>query len=213
MKMYKKSDLTLNHGMLVSKDGDIVLPDPLIVGQANQLETLVQKAAYLMAQPEATPMPSLDGFERKSIKDSDSRKFKVTTPTIDSKVDEAMRIMDELDDAKVADKANSMLDDFGSFVDFVTQDFVVDCGSQLCLFDTPMMGDVLKLTEADVVNAIAYVCGMTEDDDKAVKERRIYASEMSDEEVDALLGILANHDEDVAKVVANAVAEDEADEE
>lgn len=208
MKMYKKSDLVLNHGLLVSKDGDIVLPDSVIVEQANRLETLVQKAAYLMAQPEATPMPSLDGFERKSIKDSDSRKFKATTPTIDSKVDEAMRIMGELDDAKAADKANSMLDDFDSFVDFVTQDFVVDCGNQLCLFDTPMLGDVLKLTEADVVNAIAYVCGMTEDDGHA-KMKSIYASEMSDDEIDTLLGIIANHDEEAAKILA----EDEASEE
>lgn len=165
MKMYKKSKLTLNHGLLVSKDGDIVLPDYRIVQQANALETMIQKAAYLMAQPEATPMPSLDGFERRSIDDSETRKFKVDTPTMDAKAEEAMKLMDEIDDMATADKANAMLDDFKSFLDFVTQDFVVDGGDQLYKFDTPMLGDVLKLTETDVVNAIAYVCGMAEEKD------------------------------------------------
>lgn len=168
MKMYKKSDLTLNHGLLVTKDGDIVLPDPRIVWQANKLETKVQKAAYLMAQPEATPMPSLDGFERRSINDSESRKFTVDTPVMDANTEEAMKLMNEIDDMTKADQANIMLDDFKSLLDFVTQDFVIDCGDQLYKFDTPMLGDVLKLDETDVVNAIAYVCGMTteKDDDE-----------------------------------------------
>lgn len=165
MKMYKKSDLTLNHGLLVSKDGDIILPDSRIVYQANALETMVQKTAYLMAQPEATPMPSLDGFERRSIDDSESRKFTVDTPVMDAKAEEAMKLMDEIDDVATANKANTMLDNFKSLLDFVSQDFVIDCGDQLYKFDTPMLGDVLKLDEADVVNAVAYVCGMTEESD------------------------------------------------
>lgn len=168
MKMYKKSELTLNHGLLVSKDGDIVLPDYRIVRQANALEDMVQETAYLMAQPEATPMPSLDGYKRVSIDDSETRKFTVDTPTMDAKAEEAMKLMDEIDDTATADKANSMIERFKPLLDFVSQDFVVDCGDQLYKFDTPVLGDVLKLTETDVVNAIAYVCGMTEerDDDK-----------------------------------------------
>lgn len=165
MKMYKKSDLTLNHGLLVSKDGDIILPDHRIVEQANALEDMVQKTAYLAAQPEATPMPSLDGFKRRSIDDSESRKFEVDTPTMDAKAEEAMKLMGEIDDMATAGKANAMLDDFKSLLDFVTQDFVIDCGDQLYKFDTPMLGDVLKLDEADVINAIAYVCGMVEESD------------------------------------------------
>lgn len=208
MKMYKKSDLTLNHGLLVSKDGDIILPDYRIVQQANALEDMVQETAYLMAQPKATPMPSLDGFERRSIDDSESRKFTVDTPIMDAKSDEAMKLMDEIDDMATANKANSVIDRFKTLLDFVTQDFVVDCGNKLYKFDTPTLGDVLKLTEADVVNAIAYICGMTEDDDH-VETKRIYASEMSDDEIDTLLGIIANHDEEAAKILA----EDEASEE
>lgn len=201
MKMYQKSDLTLNHGLLVSKDGDIILPDPRIVHQANELEDMAQKAAYLMAQPEATPMPSLDGFKRVSIDDSESRKFEVSTPVMDAKADEAMKLMDEIDDKATANKANSMIDHFEPLLDFVSQDFVIDCGNQLYKFDTPVLGNVLELTEADVIKVIAYVCGMTEEGDKP-GIKRIYASDMSDEEVDALLGIIAKHDDDFAQMLA-----------
>lgn len=206
MKMYKKSDVMLNHGLLVSKDGDIILPNYLIVQQANSLETLVQKAAYLSTQPKATPAPSLDGFERVSIDDSKSRKFEVFTPTMDAKADEAMKLMDELDDVATANAANAMLDDFKEFLDFVTQDFVIDCGDQLYKFDTPTLGNVLDLTEADVIDAVAYACGMTKKDEGAKK--RIYAEELSDDEFDQLLGIIANHDDDVAKMIAEDKAYD-----
>lgn len=207
MKMYKKSDVTLNHGLLISKDGDIILPNYLIVKQANSLETLVQKMAYLSAQPKATPAPSLDGFERVSIDDSKSRKFEVSTPVMDAKADEAMKLMDEIDDVTTANAANAMLDDFKEFLDFVTQDFVIDCGDQLYKFDTPTLGNVLELTEADVVDAVAYVCGMTKKDEESAK-KLIHAEELSDKEFDQLLGIIANHDDEVAKMLAEDKAYD-----
>lgn len=202
MKMYKKSDLTLNNGLLVSKDGDIVLPDFRIVQQANGLETMVQKAKYLMSQPEATPMPSLDGFERMSISDNESRKFEVSTPVMDAKAEEAMKLMGEIDDMATVEKANAMLDDFKTLLDFVSQDFVIDCGDQLYKFDTPVLGNVLELTEEDVVKAIAYICGMAEETDGECGKRRIHGSELSDEEFDQLIGIIANHDDEFAKMIA-----------
>ena len=162
MKMYKKSDLTLNNGLLVSKDGDIILPDIRIVDQANKLETLAQQSAYLMTQPEATPMPSLDGFKRVSIKDNDGVKFTATTPLMDKKVEEAMAIMDELDDLATVKQANNMLHEFNALLEFVGNDFVVDCGSELYCFDTPMIGSVLDLTKDDIVNVVASACGMTD---------------------------------------------------
>lgn len=162
MKMYKKSELNLNNGLLVSKDGDIVMPDICIVNQANYLETLLQETEYLAKQPEATPMPSLDGFKRTSIKDS-KVKFTATTPLMDMKQHEAMAIMDELDDMLLAERANNMLDDFKDLIDFVDNDFVVDCGSDLYYFDTPMLGSVLELDKEGIVDVIAHVCGMNKD--------------------------------------------------
>lgn len=163
MKMYKKSDLTLTNGLLVSKDGDIILPSISIVDQANRLETMAQQSAYLMTQPEATPMPSLDGFKRVSIKDNDGVKFTATTPLMDQKAAEAMAIMDELDDLATVKQANNMLHEFAALLEFAGNDFVVDCGNELYCFDTPMIGSVLDLTKDDIVNVVASICGMAED--------------------------------------------------
>ena len=162
MKMYKKSELAINHGLLVSNDGDIVLPDGRIIDQANELETLAQQAEYLRRQPEATPMPTLDGFERMSIKDN-GVKFNAVTPLMDKKSKEAMELMSELDDIATVDQANGMLARFDVLLDFINQDFVVDCGDALYCFDTPTLGSVLELTKDDVANVIAKACGMVED--------------------------------------------------
>ena len=155
MKLYKKSDLSINNGLLVSKDGDIVLPDIKIVNQANELELLIQQYAYLADQPEATPMPSLDGFERASIKDGIKGWFSVKTPTLDKKFDEAMAIMDEIDGQAKAERANKMLDAFADLIEFVEGDSVIDCGNELYCFDTPVLGNVLELTKDDILDYIA----------------------------------------------------------
>lgn len=159
MKLYKKSDLTLDaSGLLVTKDGDIVLPDIRIVDQANELETQLQMAEYLKAQPEATPMPTLDGFRRASIKDGSHGWFEVKTPTLDAELDKAMAIMDEIDGQSKANTANSMLKGFEALIEFVDGDSVIDCGNELYGFDTPLLGSVLELTKADVIDAIRFLC-------------------------------------------------------
>lgn len=164
MKMYKKSDLTIVNGLFVALNGDIVMPDFRIVCQANELETLAQKAEYLAAQPAASPMPTLDGFERKSIKDS-TVKFTTRTPFMDMKAAETMAIMDELDDCKVVEQANSLIDDFATLIEFAGDDFVIDCGGDmLACFDTPTLGSVLDLKREDIVSVIATVCGMEQDE-------------------------------------------------
>lgn len=200
MKVYKKSDLTINHGLLVSKDGDIVIPDIAIVNQANRLETMLQEAMYLNDQPKAQPMPSLNGFERKSIKDSMRQKFEADTPIMDAKQKEALALMDEIDDVTTVNQANELMTQLDRLVEFVGQDFVIDCGNELYCFDTPIIGNVLDLTIDDVSKAVAYVCGMVEENE-AAGPKHLYADELDDDEFDALLGILANHDPEVAKLV------------
>lgn len=168
MKMYKKSDLSLINGMLVSVEtSDIIMPDINVVKQANALETIAQKAKYLAAQPEATPMPSLKGFERKSIKDDliDGVKFEVKTPGLDFKAAEAMALMSELDDVETTNKANAMLDKFTELLAFVKNDFVIDFGGSAPVFDTPTLGSILELTQQDIVDVIAMASGLEKDDD------------------------------------------------
>jgi hypothetical protein len=201
MKMYKKSDLVLINGTLVSEStGDVIVPSPAIVLQANELETLSQKAKYLSAQPDATPMPSLDGFKRKSINDNDDTKFSVDTPHLDRQAYETMMMLDEMDDTCVVNKANEMLKDFSDLVTFVKNDYVVDCaGGNFATFDTPTLGSVLELTVDDIMNVVAMACGL--ESEEPTKMKRIGAEDLSEEEKAMLLSIIANHDEEAAKIL------------
>ena len=171
MKMYKKSDLVLVDGMLVTKDGDIVMPDKAVIFQANELETLSQKAKYLADQPEATPMPSLEGFKRASVSDKviDDAKFEATTPLIDIEAARTLAIMDELDDIKTVDEANKMLAKFADLLAFVKADYMIDCGVQgiIELFDMPTLGSILELTQKDITAVVAMASGLQGDDDCA----------------------------------------------
>jgi hypothetical protein len=201
MKMYKKSDLKLVNGLLVTEDGEVVMPDVRVVRQANELETLWQKAEYLAKQPSAQPMPSLDGFKRKSIHDTDAL-FTVTTPLMDRKAEEAVALMDELDDMATCEKANALLSEFSALLRFVREDVVLGCGGEVpYLFDTPNLGSVLELTEQDLVDVIAEACGMEQmpkvDD---MEHRRIYAEDLEEDDLETLLNIIKKHDPDAAKV-------------
>lgn len=195
MKMYKKSVLSLIDGMLVSPDGDIVSVDSAIVSQANKLETLLQQGKYLMAQPEATPAPSLDGFERKSAFDISEAKFNVSTPNLDAKAEETMALMDELDDMAIASKANEMIEEFRELISFAKADYVIDCGVPVCLrFDTPTIGSVLELTPKDVSNVVALVNGMEMNGVEEVPIHRIInAEDLDADDVEALRDIISKH--------------------
>ena len=169
MKMYEKSELTLVNGRLVDKDKNVIAVNPNIVHEANNLETRAQKTDYLLAQPAATPMPTLDGFKRKSSKDT-GVKFNTTTPLMDAKMQETMDLMDELDDMALADKANAMLDDFKHLIEFAQNDYVVsEDGIFGCTnaFDMPTLGSVLELTVDDICNVVALAVVMKPDGTKA----------------------------------------------
>ena len=167
MKMYKKSDLSLVNGLLVTTDGDVVSVNPAIVHQANELETLAQKIAYLKGQPKATPMPSLDGFER--VSDQKGHEFVAETPIIDIETAKTLAMMDELDDMNAAQQANEMLGQFTDLLQFVDNDYVLDCGCPTDKFDMPLLGNVLELTEDEVIEVIGEANGIDvekEEDDE-----------------------------------------------
>lgn len=159
-KIIKKSQLTFVDGMLV-KDDDVICIEPSIIHQANMLETLAQKTAYLAAQPDYSPVPSLDGFEREYAGDKLCQ-FTASTPILDSKVKEAMDIMDELDDVTTANQANSMLDNYRELYEFCSVDYVVGSldKANVIQFDLPTLGNPLDLTTDVIENVIAAACGM-----------------------------------------------------
>ena len=160
MKMYKKNDLSFVDGMLVTEDGKVVVPSAKIVMQFNAFETMCQRHDYLVDQPDYSPAPSLDGFKRKSAFGHNGG-FSAKTPLLDAKVEDTMKLLAEIDGANAAEQANDLLDEFERMILFICNDYVVDLGdgAELIKFDTPTLGDPLKVTEADVVAAISAICG------------------------------------------------------
>lgn len=161
IKMYKKSELNFKNGMLATADGDVIVPDPKVVAQANQLETMAQRGAWLKEQPEMCAGPDFSKFERKSIKDEEINKFVCETPLLDKKAEESIALMDELDALEVCDKLNEVQSQFKELFAWVGDDTVLSDDSRaLSTFDTPTLGNPLEWDKDDVQNFIAEAHGM-----------------------------------------------------
>lgn len=170
MKMYKKSELKLVDGLLLAKDGTVVTPVGDVVHQANELDTMVQKAIYLHAQPEATPMPSLDGFERVSNFDM---KYALTadTPTLDKRAEEAVQLMDELDDLKRVKEVNKFLEEYSELVRFAEAEQVVCSEADAPeVFDTPTLGNPLDLTPELILKSVGIIYGIATVSDRFAED-------------------------------------------
>lgn len=215
MKMYSKSDLHLFNGLLVSDiNSEIVMPDVNVVKQANALETLAQKVAYLAKQPSAVEAPSLDGFVRESINDGviDDAKFEVSTPLLDIEAAKSMAMMDEIDDMQTVKQANKLLDRFKDLLLFVSDDcFVGTSDGTVMKFDTPTLGSVLELTKDDVISVVAAVAGLEKEDDTGLMHKVIPSDELDDEDIEALISIIKKHDEN-AEVVPESIKINKYDE-
>jgi hypothetical protein len=218
--MYTKKQLTIVNGYLKAPDSTIVVVDPKVIVEANVLETLSQKADYLMAQPAATPMPTFDGFERKSIMDEIVPKFTVTTPMLDKRAEDALAIMEELDNVETANNANQVLELFAELFEFVKNDYVIDHGndgSELVRIDTPTLGNILELTDSEVVEVIAKCSGLvkTDKDDEDLESLRSLLDELIKAADDGRLDVVKADDEmidDIAKAFNDKANEPKADE-
>lgn len=150
-KMYLKSDLKFVDGYLIDKDDNVVALPAEVSKQINDLETRIQKLQYLDDQPEAQPQRSLDGFVRKTTRDVPV--IMVDTPTIDDKVDEGKKILEEIRDLDKAIKVNEILTDFSeAFGWFHSERFVE--GVDVVRIDTPMIGDILEADADELIDDI-----------------------------------------------------------
>lgn len=162
MKAYKKSELEVVNGLLMTRDMEVVTVDPAVVRNMNALETFLQKAEYVSVQPKAQAAPSLEGFERRTT----ARKYevKVETPLTDKAVEEGVALMRELSHASDARKVNEILKNFRVALDFLDSDMVVECGlgDGCAKFDTPLIdeafGGILVVKPQSVIAAVTHYC-------------------------------------------------------
>ena len=150
-KMYSKIDLTFSNGYVIDDDHNVVcLPDK-VAEQLNELEEIFQKAEYLKAQDPASPMPSLDGFERESIRQTVV--IEASTPTLDAKVEEGMKIRDELRKMSNADTMNETIFKYQEVFHFVQDDTFVE-GDKAVFIDTPKLGNPLNIKVHDLLDKL-----------------------------------------------------------
>lgn len=150
-KMYRKSELTFENGYLINKDQDVVALPTKAAVQLNGLEEFLQKQKYLHNQPDATPEPSLDGFEFESTLAKPV--IEVKTPVFDAKVKESNDILKELRDKEMATAVNLTLGNFADALRFLKEDSFVE-GDEVIRLDLATIGDPLRADADKLINMI-----------------------------------------------------------
>lgn len=165
MKMYKKEDLSFVNGYLVDKENNIVPLHINVVAQLNTLETMYQQAKYWAEQPAPEPVKprSLANFKRESAFEV-PYEAKHETPLLDQKIEESMRLVNEIKGDAIADNINERYQDFAELIQWADADFVVE-GMNSGRIDTPNIGNPLELTGPRVCSIIASITGLMNDAD------------------------------------------------
>lgn len=155
MKMINKSELEYKNGYIVNGD-EIIAVDPYIILQANALEEMVQKRRWLNDQPQACSGPNLSSFERESELDVLPH-WEAETPLMDKKIEDSLKLMEELDEMNMVNLVNKELKYFEELIEFTSKDYVIDMPSQCApeKFDMPTLGNPLELTAQQVAEYIA----------------------------------------------------------
>lgn len=150
-KMYSKSELTFENGYLINKDHDVVALPAKAAVQLNGLEEFLQKQKYLHDQPDATPEPSLEGFEFESTLAKPT--VEVETPVFDAKVKESNDILKELRNKEMATAVNLALGNFADALRFLKEDSFVE-GDEVIRLDLATIGDPLHADAEKLINMI-----------------------------------------------------------
>ena len=162
-KFYSKSDLTFKSGYVVNADGDVVALPKGVARQLNDIETMVQKADWVFEHEVEEKEP--EEFVRKSAF-APAPVITVDTPLLDKKVEEAVRLHEEIQRHLCADKLNEIIAGFKEAFAFCDEESFVE-GDEVIRLDLPTLGDPLKLTTYGLAKLIG---GMAFDGEPTVGE-------------------------------------------
>lgn len=149
-KFYSKSDLTFESGYVVNSDGDVVALPKGVAKQLNDIETMVQEAAWVSAHEVEEREP--EKFERKSAFGF-APTVTADTPLLDAKIEEAMKLREEIEQQLCADKLTEIIAGFKEAFAFCDEDNFVE-GDKVTRLDLPTLGDPLKLTAIGLTKLI-----------------------------------------------------------
>ena len=154
MKLVKKEDLTQVGTDLITRKEKIVSFEYSLVYQLNKLETMKQKVAWAKKYPKnelPTPRPV---FNRVSINEAGLPHIEDETPIMDAEVDKTLKFMKEIDRKNITEKTNEIIKNFAEVFAFVNADKVKVIENESTNLNTLTIGDVTKLTEADVLQIL-----------------------------------------------------------
>ena len=148
--MFNKEECEYKGGYIVCGN-EIVGVDPLIVDQLNRVEFDLQKARY--HKEHKIEIDFDEPFE--FVNEREFPFATAATPELDKAVEKTMKIMDELDEVKAADKVNDYIDKTKATFEFVINRFVVSndvYGTKP--FNLHTLGNPLELTVAKLCEYI-----------------------------------------------------------
>lgn len=151
-KMYKKSDLKFENGYVLTKDDEVVALPPKVAEQFNDMETLLQQQAYLAEQGEAKPMPTLDGFERKSM--IEHAFVTVETKHLDAEIERCEGLLHDIRQSDKACQVNAVLAEYDELMVFMHAEKFVE-GDKVVQIDTPTIGDPLAASAEEIISLLA----------------------------------------------------------
>lgn len=162
MKIIEKSKLSFEEGYIVSKCEVVGVPD-YVVNDLNAIETAIQQAAFLKAQPEGVAAPSLKDFERKSAHTLPTIE-RPETPLNDKKLADSLALIEELDAADSVEQVNAFITKHANLFEWVGNKKVIDYETTPVKFDLPTLGNPLKLTTKDLTDHLMTLVGTEVDD-------------------------------------------------
>lgn len=162
-KFYSKSDLTFKSGYVVSATGDVVALPKGVARQLNEIEEMVQKAEWMSEHAEE-PREEEEFVRKSAFKTAPT--ITVDTPLLDQKIEESMRLHEEIERQLCADKLTEIIKGFKEAFAFCDEDDFVE-GDEVVRLDLPTLGDPLKLTTVELSRHIG---GMAFDGEPIVNE-------------------------------------------
>lgn len=148
-KLVKKIDVKYDEkkGYLL-KGNKVKQPDDIVVAQLNALESMLQKKRFdVNANAAMVELNKIANrkFEFDSVRSIDATyDIEVDTPYLDNAVEEAMKIMADIDGKDTAENVKKMMQAYKPVVDWIDDDTYIPSDSRI-KFDTKLIGDPTKL--------------------------------------------------------------------
>lgn len=154
MKLVKKENLNHTGDVLSITKEELVCLETHLESQLNALEGMKQKAEWAKTNPKAELPAPRPAFKRVHINKTNLPYLEIETPIADAEADKAVSFMEEIDKVNVTEKVNKLINEYAYVFAFVNADKVKVIENFSTELDTPTIGDVTKLTEADVIQIL-----------------------------------------------------------